>query len=447
MKRFLERCLLGILLLILSGGGVAAEVVEGYDPFEKRRPMRLDNTGRLIGGAYILDACEATTGWTVLSNDTTSLATDLDHVMGATSLEFSKVDGAANLTVGGIQKVITAVNLTFLVENGGALGYSLNVSATTDLDYCFLRLGTDASNYNEWRVAASGLSAGWNSLRFNATAPATAGATGTGWDSAVVTFIALGCNFNLETDALADLRVDHVLVQVGLQVAADVNASVSSSSGASDVNLAKVGGVATDIGAANAGRGTQRVINATDDPNLAAINTDTTTIAADTSSLDTKITVEDLDTTGGTDNKQVVGIVVQDSGGAKLVGTAGAPLFVSVAGSTSAYDEEGPTATDGTPDEVLGSTDISQSDSWGIHIWNDGGGGNPLTDADVQVSRDGGASFFSLTWTECDGLVDTDDCDYDYPFNSFTHVKVYTTSAAGTTVTVQVSARPGVLGP
>lgn len=370
--RRLKFFLIALLLLPLTAFGADVTVIQGHGPKEFRRVVRTDEQGRLTGGIRVIDACEATTDWTALGNDTTGLATDLDHVLGAKSLEFDKVDGAANTIFGGIQKTISSVDLSFLVENGGAFGYSLNVSATTDIAYCFLRLGTDASNYNEWRVADAGLSTGWNSLRFNADTPSSAGALGNGWDAAVVKYLALGCAFDLETSTLADLRVDHVTAHVGLQVAADVNASVSSASGASQVDVQKLGGNAIDLGAGAALAGTQRITLSSDDPI-------TTTVS------------------------------------------------------------EGPTATDATPDLVLASQDISKEDSWGIQISNSGG--NPLTDADVQISRDFGSTWSSLTWTSCDTLAAGSVCDYDFPANSYTNVKVYTTSTAGTTVTLLLSSR------
>lgn len=665
MKRFLS-----IVLFLLFSFPATAEIVEGYDVFEKRRPMRLDNTGRIIGATYVLDPCEAIAGWTALSNDTTGIAIDLDHVMGAASLEWDKVDGTDNLTVGGIQKTITAVNLTFLIENAGAFGYSLNVSSVANIDYCFIRVGTDATNYNEWRIDDTALRTGWNSLRFNINAPATAGTLGNGWNSSVVTYIALGCNHDLETDLLTDARVDHIVVHAGLQVAADVNANASSSGvGGTDVNISKVGGNATDVDAGLSGIGTLRITQSTDDivsisdddnantvgnpiymqisqdgtnavdathpipisddmaantvanpiavqlsqdgtnavdathpipisDDLAAnavtnpiftqlsqdgtnpvqtanplpvsatiaantlanpmfiqisqdgtnpiaaanpipvsatmaanatanrifvnANTDqilgtatnvnggnrdagtqTTTLADDDpavlalAAMAASVIVDDAAFTPGTSSVSMAGfefddatpdavdegdggaarmsanrnvyMTVRDSsgnerglditatGGAEVdiatqtltalkvsataaVNTANNPIYISSAGSTSTLAAASG-ATDATPDLILGAQDISEHKNWGIHIWNNGGGGNPLTDADVQVSRDGGSTYFSLTWTACDTLADAADCDYDFPFNSYTHLRVYTTSTVGTSVTIQMSAR------
>lgn len=109
---------------------------------------------------------------------------------------------------------------------------------------------------------------------------------------------------------------------------------------------------------------------------------------------------------------------------------------------TSVKVSVGPTATDATPDLILPSQDISLAKLWGIQLINNGGGtGSALTDADVQVSRDGGTTWVSLTWTACDTLAAGAKCDYDFPSNSYTNVRVYTTAAVDTTVTVKFSAR------
>ncbi|KKM82443.1 hypothetical protein LCGC14_1319530 [marine sediment metagenome] len=273
MRKVKGILILAVLALLIPWAGAAQDgiLIKGQGPREFRRPIKVDGSGRLTGGIHVIDACEATAGWTALGNDTTGLDTDLDHVLGAKSLEFDKIDGTANTVFGGIQKTISSVDLSFLVENSGAFGYSLNVSATTDIAYCFLRLGTDGSNYNEWRIDDANMSAGWNSLRFNADVPSSAGATGDGWDATVVVYLALGCAFDLETSTLADLRVDHVTANVGLQVAADINASSSSGSSATKVNLVKVSGNAVDVDAGNTSPGTLRVINTTDDPNLSKL--------------------------------------------------------------------------------------------------------------------------------------------------------------------------------
>ena len=62
----------------------------------------------------------------------------------------------------------------------------------------------------------------------------------------------------------------------------------------------------------------------------AAILVDTGVIAADTTSLDTKITVEDFDTAVPVDNRQIVGIALPSALGAVIGGTAADPIVTNV---------------------------------------------------------------------------------------------------------------------
>ncbi len=311
MKRYLIA-----LCLVLVAFPAMARIIDGYDPNEKVRPYRLDADGRMIGWNLVIDACEATTDWTALSNDTTGIATDLDHVMGATSLEFDKVDGTDNTIFGGIQKTLTAIDLTTIVANGGSFTVSTNVSSLADIAYCFLRLGTSASHYNEWRVDDADMSTGWNSLRYNTDSPSSAGATGNGWDPAVVTYIAIGCAFDLETSALADLRVDHITARGGQQVSADINASSSSSSGPmAQVDVQQYGGNPVTTADADTGAGVdnlQRSINVVPAAGGAVIGT------------------EDYDTGGGLDHVNRVGIKVPGAGGAVTITGVGGDLDIDI---------------------------------------------------------------------------------------------------------------------
>jgi hypothetical protein len=218
MKRLIT---IVLTILMLTSTAAAQEVVaggiDGRGGLSNKKIVNVDSDGRIVGRQTIIDACDATTGWTALNTDTTGVATDLDHVMGTTSLEFDKVDGAANTIFGVVQKTLTSTNYSYMVENGGMFTYSLNVSSLTDIAYCLIRVGTSASHYNEWRVDDSELVTGWQVLRFNVDTPDTAGNTGNGWNPSAVTYVAVGCAFDLESNALADLRVDHIVAYAGQQ--------------------------------------------------------------------------------------------------------------------------------------------------------------------------------------------------------------------------------------
>jgi len=218
-------------LLIIAGTAYADEPITGRvggcpagacnntgaASTSRKQDVNVDTDGRFIGRMHVLDECDATTGWACINDDCSGLSTDLDHVLGTNSLEIDKVDGTANTIYAVMGKTLTSIDLSTLVENGGMFIYSLNVSATTDIAYCLIRMGTSASHYNEWRVDDSELVTGWQVLRFNVDTPDTAGNTGNGWNPSAVTYAAVGCAFDLESSALADLRFDHIVAYAGQQ--------------------------------------------------------------------------------------------------------------------------------------------------------------------------------------------------------------------------------------
>lgn len=211
-----------------------------------------------------IDEMNATTGWTVLGTDTVNLATTTNHVFNTLALEFDKVDGAANTVFAGIQKTLSSTNLAPYGKGGGFFLWSIYLSSLTDVAYVFLRLGTDSSNYNEWRIDDDELAIGWNPLRMGIFGPAVVVANG--WDTTAVTYVALGVAFDDEADELADIAADHLSVNTGLQTSADIVAEVSSSVRTPNVNMLKVGNKSVDIGTGNAGVGTMRVVLASDQP-------------------------------------------------------------------------------------------------------------------------------------------------------------------------------------
>ena len=216
-----------------------------------------------------LVSCAGTTGWTVLGNDTDNLATTTNHIYGTTALEFDKVDGAAGTIFAGIQKTIPSVSMAPYHKGGGFFLTSCYLSDITNVAYTFLRLGTDASNYNEWQIGVDNLAAVYNSLRYIMSSPDTI--VGNGWDSADVTYVALGVAFLLQNNALEDIAVDHLAVNTGLQVSADIVAEVSSSIATPNINILKVGNKVINLGAGDVGTGTIRMTLSGDDRAVAAL--------------------------------------------------------------------------------------------------------------------------------------------------------------------------------
>lgn len=151
---------------------------------------------------------EAEGTWTVLSNDTTTLATSLEHVLGTKSLSFAKVDGAANTVVAGIQDTITSIDLS---RFGPAAGIEvvMKVTSADNVAKAFVRLGTDSSNYNEWRIDDSDINEGtWTFKRILLSASESV--TGDGWDPSAVTYIAVGTRHDLQDDTLAAILFDSI---------------------------------------------------------------------------------------------------------------------------------------------------------------------------------------------------------------------------------------------
>jgi len=165
---------------------------------------------------------EATTGWTAFGNDTTGLATDVDHITGTKSLEFDKVDGAANTAVAGISYTLTTgVDLSNFLPTDKVF-LATYVSTAADIVSVTLRLGTSVSHYASWTVADTALTAArWDQHVVNIGDMDNS--TGNGWSNTSVKYIALAVTFDAQDDTLADIRWDHV----GLMSAAMVGTSAA----------------------------------------------------------------------------------------------------------------------------------------------------------------------------------------------------------------------------
>lgn len=155
----------------------------------------------------VLDPCDAATDWTVLGNDTVNLATTDRRVRGLKALEFDKTNGAANTKLAGASKTVA---FALDVEPPWhELVWYVYASALTDVDYAFLRLGTDSSNYVEYRYTSTSMSEGEFTL-CRARVADYAALAGTGCDFSTIVYMVVGVAFNAESDALANIAVDHV---------------------------------------------------------------------------------------------------------------------------------------------------------------------------------------------------------------------------------------------
>lgn len=77
---------------------------------------------------------------------------------------------------------------------------------------------------------------------------------------------------------------------------------------------------------------------------------------------------------------------------------------------------------------ILASREVLTDVNWCIYIENTGGGGDPLTDADVEVSPDG-TTWIDLGWSDCDALADGDACVYCVSNNAYRYIRVRAAAA------------------
>ena len=158
---------------------------------------------------FILDRMESATGWSALSTDTTTVAISTASARGTNCVSFAKVNGAANTIFGGISRTIDVNNMDdHHFYPNAIIAWHLSVTATTNIAYSFLRLGSTAANYAEWRYDDSSLTAGKFTLCAARLGDCYVGGTGCDFDN--MDYMAVGCAFDAETDALAAILVDHI---------------------------------------------------------------------------------------------------------------------------------------------------------------------------------------------------------------------------------------------
>lgn len=160
----------------------------------------------------ILDNCQSVTDplWTVLGNDTTNLAVVRRAVSGKYAIEFDKANGAANTTTAGAYRTLDNVSLDPWAPHS-EIAWHVYLSTIANVDYSFVRIGTSASHYVEYRVYDTHLNDGkythchvplhlWDSK------------TGNGVDWSDIQYLVVGVVFDAETDTLADIAIGEIQV-------------------------------------------------------------------------------------------------------------------------------------------------------------------------------------------------------------------------------------------
>ena len=228
--------------------------------------------------------CNDYTDFTALNDDTSNLADSVNHVFGSGAVTFDKVNGTANTVYAAIQDTITALDISEIFEDGSFVGMSMLIPTITNVDYAFIRLGTDASNYNEWQWDVTDLVANqWMVLRHPTAQPDAH--LGNGWDSTSITYLCIGVAFNAETDTLAGIIVDHIHFVGGRITDTTINASITSSVSTPNVNLHRIANNPTDVNTGNASTGTQRVVLATNQPTVPVSLSSLPALAAGTNNI------------------------------------------------------------------------------------------------------------------------------------------------------------------
>lgn len=149
--------------------------------------------------------------YTVMNVATENLGIEAGGWCGKSVVTFDKVtDGA--ILFAGAYKILT--DKTAIVVHGAnphtqKVCWELNVSATTNIASAFLRLGTDASNYNTWTVADTTLTVGGCTCK---VVSGTCTRTGTGCDWSRIKYIAFGVTFDGSTNTLANMQVEKIEV-------------------------------------------------------------------------------------------------------------------------------------------------------------------------------------------------------------------------------------------
>ena len=178
---------------------------------------RVENVARVYDREVVFDGSgddhdAPFTQWVAMGNDTLNVVSDPDHVLGRRSLEFDKVNGAANTKIAAVVNANLDLDLSRFLGSDRLVAL-FQIPDLTDVDYVAVRLGTDASNYNEWRMADTEITAAvWQEMNVELQ-ECEYSVTGEGWNPENVKYAAFCVAFDLETDALADIILDHVVVR------------------------------------------------------------------------------------------------------------------------------------------------------------------------------------------------------------------------------------------
>jgi len=261
----------------------------------------------------IIGNMNATGTWSAVNDDATNLATTTKHVVGTNALTFDKANGTANTAYAFIEDTITSVDLGN-VSAHDIIRTIVYLSDLTDVVNVIVRLGTDSSNYNEWQIGVDELTAGvFQTLVFSVGSADHDAIAGNGWNPTSVTYVSVGVEFGNQADTLTGIIFDRISFHTNLQTSAVLDQQITSTVSTSNINVQKVGNQSTNTGAGNVANGTQRVTIATDDANLAAINTAAAAIQSSVEVIDDAFLQDDIAFATGSSKVGAAGYLFDDS--------------------------------------------------------------------------------------------------------------------------------------
>jgi len=166
-------------------------------------------TSAVDGGGNDTQTLTAAVG---ANNDTGNVTTDPTHILGKTSIEFDKIDGSNGKKNAGVERSDLKLDLSRFTANDIIEGY-IYISDKTDVAKVIVRLGTDATNYNQWELSDGDITqATWQQFK-KALSACVVTVGGNGWDPSDVQYAAVMVEFDAQDDTLADMFLDHLMVR------------------------------------------------------------------------------------------------------------------------------------------------------------------------------------------------------------------------------------------
>ena len=149
------------------------------------------------------------TDWAAMNADTLNVVSDLNHIRGRFAIEFDKVAGAPTTIFAALVNDSLNLDCSRFLQTD-EIEALFQIPDLTNVAYVAIRLGTDATNYNEWRMADTAITAAvWQ--KFSArVSECEIAVVGNGWDPKTVTYCAFVVAFDAAANALADMFLDSI---------------------------------------------------------------------------------------------------------------------------------------------------------------------------------------------------------------------------------------------